>query len=202
MTVFLDKSSFFLKTHRCPPPSPLSLNTRTHTHTQLTCSSTTLHSNGEWTPLLLSKETHCLSSLNSLYTDVQVHLIIALCSWYESSKYKSSPCAHNGTRLGTKNKRQLDLIYQCIHFVGHWIWLLVSGNQISCVSDASELCRLLCELSKQSDRNEVEFATMALREHSWVSITLSEPLQHIRPLTGGTMPPFQPHTDCSPREKR
>lgn len=34
------------------------------------------------------------------------------------------------------------------------------------------------------------FVTMALREHSWVSITLREPLRHTRLLTGGTMLPF------------
>lgn len=40
--------------------------------------------------------------------------------------------------------------------------------------------------------NWVEFQTMALREHSWVSVTLPEPLPHIRPLTGYTILPFSP----------
>lgn len=62
----------FLKTHRWPSLflflSPL------HTHTQLTCSSTTLHSNGKWTPLLFIQESTAASSL--AYTNVQVHHFI------------------------------------------------------------------------------------------------------------------------------
>lgn len=104
------------------PLLPLSLNTRTHT--QLTYSSTTLHSNGKWTPLLLSQEP--TASLHWTLCSLMFKFISSSPSAPDMNLQNIKAHlvrlpAHNLISLDTKTNINLIQFAKCIHFVGHWI---------------------------------------------------------------------------------